>query len=117
MKSLIPALFTALTSAQCTLSTAGLETEAKFDAIIGDFETFFLFAMGTNMHKQNVKKKSRKHAHKQCQKSIKLPARIAASGSQSIKNFESLCGLRLTQTCLRAKHEEKTALNEENENQ
>ena len=87
VKSLIPVLLTALTSAECTLSAAGLEIEAKFDAIIEDFERFFLFAVSTNMHKQNVKKKSRKHAHKQCQKSIKLPARIAASVSQSIENF------------------------------
>ena len=88
MKSLIPALLTSLTSAECTLSAAGLEIEAKFKAIIGEFEMFFLFAVGTNMHKQNVKKKSRKHAHEQCQKSIRLSARIAASGStKSINNF------------------------------
>ena len=64
VKSLIPALLTSLTSAECTLSAAGLEIEAKFKAIIGEFEMFFLLAVGANMHKQNVKK-SRKHAYKQ----------------------------------------------------
>ena len=55
VKSLIPALLTLLTSAECTLSAAGLEIEAKFKAIIGEFEMFFL-SVGANMHKQNVKK-------------------------------------------------------------
>ena len=34
-----------------------LESEAKFDAIIGDFKMFVLFAVAMNMPKQNVKKK------------------------------------------------------------
>ena len=40
LKSLIQASLTGLTSAECTLSTAGLEIKAKYDTIIGDFKMF-----------------------------------------------------------------------------
>ena len=50
-------------------------------------------------------------------KSIKLPGGLRPVVPRASTIFEILCGLRLTQTCLRAKHEEKAALNEKNENQ